>query len=216
LSATGASSYTWTPSGTLNNSTNANVVATPTQTTTYAVTGTNTCGTANANVTITVNPSPTIPVISQSGSSLSITLAGGETAQWFLNGNPISGATGASINANAPGNYTVSVTNSSGCSRSSIAVQIEDTTSVDEINSLQELIIFPNPTSGEFTIQWAGIQDQISIEIVDLLGKKLFETNANGSDNSVVVSDNHFSAGVYIVHLKQNMIQVSKKITIRP
>jgi hypothetical protein len=48
------------------------------------------------------------------------------------------------------------------------------------------------------------------------LGKKLFETNANGSDNSVVVSDNHFSAGVYIVHLKQNTIQVSKKITIRP
>ena len=215
LSATGATSYAWSPSGTLNNATNANVVATPTQTTTYVVTGTNTCGTANANVTITVNPSPTIPVISQSGSTLSITLAGGETAQWFLNGNPISGATGASIIADAPGNYTVTVTNSSGCSRSSVAVQIEDTTSVDELNSVQELILFPNPTTGEFTIQWVGIQDQLSIEIVDLLGKKLFETKANGTDNSIIISDHHFSAGVYIVHLKQNNMQVSKKITIR-
>jgi len=215
LSANGASSYLWSPSGSLNSSNLPNVVGTPTQTTTYTVTGSNACGSSAANVIVTVSANPLIPVISQVGTSLSITLAAGETAQWFLNGSPISGANGATLTANSPGNYTVTVTNVAGCSRTSLVVQVGDFTSLNELSVLQQFVLFPNPSSGEFTIQWLGTDDEITIEIVDMVGRKIFITTANGSDNSMIISDQKLSSGVYLVQLKQNNKQVSKRITIR-
>ncbi|MGL2966454.1 GEVED domain-containing protein [Flavobacterium sp. XGLA_31] len=60
LTATGGSTYSWTPSLGLNGTTGATVIANPTTTTTYTVTGTSAVGcTATASVTVTVTPSPT-------------------------------------------------------------------------------------------------------------------------------------------------------------
>jgi hypothetical protein len=52
-------------------------------------------------------PLPATPVITQSGNLLSTT-GGFASYQWFLNGNPISGATSSSHNATQDGNYTLS------------------------------------------------------------------------------------------------------------
>lgn len=63
LNASGATSYTWSPSTGLSDSTSANPVASPTVTTTYTLTGTGgnpSCpGTITDIVTVTVNPIPT-------------------------------------------------------------------------------------------------------------------------------------------------------------
>lgn len=214
LIASGASSYSWSPSGTLNNATNASVIATPTQTTTYAVSGTTLCGSSNTEITITVNSNPAIPVITQSGNELSINLQNGETAQWFLNGDAIPGSNSASITAINPGSYTVIVSNVANCSRTSNAFVIEDTSSIEDLNSLQNFILFPNPTSGEFSIQWENIGGPVSIEILDLTGKKLIDTKADGGDKSITISNQNFSAGVYLVKISQENFQVSKKLTI--
>lgn len=57
LDASGATSYTWTPSATLSCSDCANPIATPTETTTYQVVGTDANGcVGQAMITITVNP----------------------------------------------------------------------------------------------------------------------------------------------------------------
>ncbi|WP_343668743.1 gliding motility-associated C-terminal domain-containing protein [Chitinophaga sp.] len=61
LSATGATSYKWTPATDLNTDTIAQPVASPTITTKYTVTGTDLYGcTGEASLTIYVNPSPVI------------------------------------------------------------------------------------------------------------------------------------------------------------
>jgi hypothetical protein len=63
LNATGATSYTWSPSIGLSCSTCASPIATPTSTTTYTLTGTNPlpgCS-SSATVRVTVNPTPALP-----------------------------------------------------------------------------------------------------------------------------------------------------------
>ncbi len=64
LNASGANTYSWLPSGSLNTPTGPTVIATPAVTTTYTVIGTNTStGCLNsATVTVTVIPAPVITV----------------------------------------------------------------------------------------------------------------------------------------------------------
>ncbi len=61
LTASGASTYTWSPATGLNTTTGDVVIATPAVTTTYTVTGANQAGcTSTATVTVTILPVPTI------------------------------------------------------------------------------------------------------------------------------------------------------------
>lgn len=68
LTATGASSYSWSPAGTLSSSTGSVVTASPVSTTTYSVIGTDVNGcTANASITISIQ-TPSGPAPSQPNS----------------------------------------------------------------------------------------------------------------------------------------------------
>ena len=66
LTASGANTYSWSPSAGLSATTGNSVVATPTVTTTYTVAGNNNCATVNATSTITVVPLVT-PTVYPSG-----------------------------------------------------------------------------------------------------------------------------------------------------
>jgi hypothetical protein len=79
------------------------------------------CNSASAATTVTVNPIPATPTISAgsattfcAGGSVTLTSSSASGNQWYLNGNPIGGATSNTYNATASGNYTVVVT-TSGC-----------------------------------------------------------------------------------------------------
>lgn len=91
LTASGASSYTWSPATFLSATTGPNVVSTPTASTTYTVTGTDANGCTNsATTTITVNSTPSNPTISSnskticSGSeNLNSLITSGGTNNWY-------------------------------------------------------------------------------------------------------------------------------------
>ncbi|HMX28055.1 MAG TPA: S8 family serine peptidase, partial [Blastocatellia bacterium] len=98
----------------------------PGGTTTYAVAAgsqdTNGCAiTGSGSATVTVNPIPPTPTITPggpttfcTGGSVTLTSSSATGNQWFLNGNPIGGATNQTYTATASGSYTVVVT-TSGC-----------------------------------------------------------------------------------------------------
>ncbi|WP_165917314.1 PKD domain-containing protein, partial [Flaviaesturariibacter aridisoli] len=109
-------SFTPTNSGT------TPVVATITVTPQFANGGT-TCPGSAQTFTFTVNPQPTGTITAPNGTlicqgtAVPLQVSGGTSYQWFLGGNPIPGATGASISATQTGVYTVNITNSFGCTQ---------------------------------------------------------------------------------------------------
>jgi hypothetical protein len=138
LTATGGSTYTWSPATNLSATSGASVTANPATTTTYTVTGTNSSGcSATSTVTVTVNPTPTItaspsPASYCPGGNSILTASGGSTYTWSPTTN-LSATSGASVTANpaATTTYTVTGTNSSGCSATStVTVTVNPTPTI--------------------------------------------------------------------------------------
>ncbi|MCR4856680.1 MAG: T9SS type A sorting domain-containing protein [Bacteroidales bacterium] len=106
LTASGANSYHWSTGATA-------PVITVNSSGTYSCTFTNSYGcTATQSITVSVLDAPIITGSTSfcEGSSTTLTAIGGDSYSWST------GATSASIVVNTPGNYTVTVSSSNGCS----------------------------------------------------------------------------------------------------
>lgn len=138
LTASGNSTYSWSPSTGLNQTTGASVEATPTSTTTYTVTGTDANGCVQAKTTtITVNSLPTVSISPSSaticnGQSTGLTAAGAISYSW----SPSTGlnqTTGASVTASPTSTitYTVTGTSTAGCTNTAtVTVTVNSVPSV--------------------------------------------------------------------------------------
>ena len=90
----------------------------------------NGCTSNQGSVNVVISDNPAVPAISGgpltfcSGGNVTLTSSSATGNQWYLNGNPIAGATGQNYSATAAGNYTVTVTNAGNCSATSAAVTV--------------------------------------------------------------------------------------------
>lgn len=120
LSASGASTYTWSPATGLSATTGASVTASPTTTTVYTITGSAGTCSAVTTATVTVNSLPVVSVNSGTicaGQTTTTLTAGGASTYTWNPATGLSASNGASVTAN-PGsttNYTVSATDANGC-----------------------------------------------------------------------------------------------------
>lgn len=121
LTASGAGTYSWSPANGLNNTSGANVSASPNNTQTYTVTGTSGECTADTTVTVTVNDPPDIsyfptnPELCPDG-SVQISASGGETFSWSPTtglDDPTDSVVTASPDVTTT--YTITGTDSDGC-----------------------------------------------------------------------------------------------------
>ena len=130
LTASGANSYTWDPSGSLSSSTGATVTATPTANTTYTITGAVSTCTATGTITLNVNQSSTISMAAATygactyaapgntsicaGASITFTAtSGGALSSYTWTPGPITGSV-VTVTPTVTTTYTVSGTGS-GC-----------------------------------------------------------------------------------------------------
>jgi uncharacterized protein YjdB/sugar lactone lactonase YvrE len=140
LSASGATTYQWTPVGGLSATTGASVIATPSVTTSYTVKGFSNGCSANALVTVTVMPTPAV----NAGSDLSICIgslthlaASGATTYVWSPAASVSTTTGFTVSTSPTVTTTYTVVGTTGSCTNSATVTVS-------VNALPTVSAGPN------------------------------------------------------------------------
>lgn len=160
-------------------------------TATFALTSSNGCDSI-VHLSLTIHPLPT-PTISQSGITLSTQLF--SSYQWKRNGNPVPGATSQTYTPTQSGNYTVTVTNSNGCTGTSSVQNVTVSNVGIKENEKQVVTLFPNPAKNYVTISGAPLDAVVAV--MDLTGKRLFETRIVAAET--VINTEKLTNGVYFI-----------------
>jgi hypothetical protein len=194
----------------------------------------NVCGGDTSNVIVTTRLANTVNTVAVTGNTSfcfgdsvmlnSTNATPNYSYQWYRNNIAVYQATAITLAAKNPGIYkVVSKNNGNGCSRISsngINVIVNcreaafESPVVDISTPTPTFKLFPNPTSGAFTIQFnkENLDDQDAIvEILDLNGHSIYnraEQITNGNLNCIVNLDRKISSGVYFVrvHLEDEVI----------
>ncbi len=167
LTASGATTYVWSPGTGLNITTGASVLANPASSITYTITGTNGACTSKDSVSINVGKLVVTASASSSticsGSSTSLTAAGALNYTW----KPITGlssSTGSPVTAtpSVTTTYSVTGTSGSGCSDSATITITVNPTPTLSVSAGNPLICFGASgttiiASGANTYTWSPI-----------------------------------------------------------
>jgi hypothetical protein len=198
LNASGATTYSWMPGSLTGNS----VSVSPSSPTTYSVTGTDANGCSNSStIFVNIDTPPSAPSITVNGNTMTSTVTGA-TYQWFLNGNPISGATNQSYTATQNGTYTVEVYDAAGCgSGQSSGI---DPTGISVSQSVDFISLFPNPNDGHFHLSFTVSKTgNYVLEIHNMLGQIVYSENLNNfsGDFEKDIDLSVYGKGVYTIRL---------------
>jgi hypothetical protein len=186
LTASGASTYVWNDGVTLNPRT-----VSPTTTTTYTATGNDGFCTSAGSTTITVNALPTVEITGTltycAGSTTTLTATAGLSSYLWS-----TGATTQSINVTA-GSYTVTGTDSNGCSATSSASTVVEyplpTVSISgtlEFCAGQSTVL--TATAGLSSYLWSNGETTQAITVTSGGSYSVTGTDSNGCSNNDSVS----------------------------
>lgn len=153
---------------------------------------------ADSAVVITVNTVDTS--VTQSGLTLTANAAGA-TFQWIdcdNNNSVIAGETGQSFTATANGNYAVELTEN-GCVDTSTCVNIANV-GIIESSFGNALLIYPNPTSGNFSIDLGARYKSSIVSITDISGRLIDSRTINQSE--ILKLSIEGPRGIYIVSVQ--------------
>jgi Secretion system C-terminal sorting domain len=155
------------------------------------------------------NTPPAIPTITLSGSDLSSSVA--TTYQWYLNGVLISGANSQTYNATVSGVYVVRITDANGCVyQYSKGFKYEKPNSIAENNFSDEIILYPNPTSGLILIKDdLTLGNIFTVSVYDQYGHLVMNFSNTRELNVATLSN-----GNYTIQISSTQGKAVKKISI--
>ena len=150
-------------------------------------------------IDVTVNPLPAAPQLTQVLDSLLATGTG--SFQWALNGNTIPGATDNFLVVTENGDYTVTITDANGCSSTS-TVFTYNTVGIGEVVATG-FNLYPNPNTGEFTVQLNGLPATDTYYTVhDATGKLVHQGGITGPVTQMDLQGAR--SGMYFLQVVQN------------
>jgi len=156
--------------------------------------------TNTASVSVTTNT--IIPTISVENGVLISSLSYGN--QWYLDDVALLGATEQTFIPAEEGTYSVkSVVGACSASSSSY------TTAIKDLNEVVDIQIMPNPTNGIITISAASYEETLNVEVRDILGKKLYQTQFN---QLTQIDLSGYANGMYFINLQSENYSASYKI----
>jgi hypothetical protein len=210
LTANGATSYTWIPSG----SVLVNEIVAPTSNTTYSLSGISNGCSGNANVQIIVNQLPTISVSTSNslicvGESVVLTASSNATSYLWSNS-----ATTMSISITPTTTTIYSITVNDGlCSSSaSITQNVSACTAVNEIHENNRALVYPNPFNNSFEIKLdfnTSSDKNMLMNVYNVLGEIILSTTI--SENHTKINTNDWRNGTYFIKLNNQVYKIIKQ-----
>ncbi len=203
LVASGATSYQWSPSEGLSDSTGSSVIFNLNNSTIYYVTGSNSFGCSVTDTeTVSVTSSPNKPTFIQNGDTL--TSSSEYDNQWYHNDSILTGDTSQNLIFSVNGNYFVIVSNeANGCGTSSDTMDVTAT----GINQLTvdkgQWTVYPNPANELLTVN----SEQLSIntiEIVNVIGQVVYSSLYNSEIKKETIDVSELPGGVYFLSVSNN------------
>lgn len=167
-------------------------------------------------VTVTVRPLPLATVTPEANGAVYAPFKAklranegvGFTYQWFKEGTEIVGATGAVYEASESGSYAVRVSKE-GCSRTSSALSITILQPLGTApTEAEEVMVFPNPTRGEFELKLPSGRQTAEPECYDMTGRRLPLLRV-GSRYRL-----EGPAGLYLIRVKIDDWDIKKRLII--
>ncbi len=175
---------------------------------TYVFTDSLGCQTTG-QITVTVVPAPTKPSVIRQGSSY-LTTGQYHRYQWLLNGFPIQGATGQSLQVPQSGVYRVRVWSANGCNEYSDPFAFGSVSLVEF--GPESIQVYPSPTSGEVNLALPKMKGEHTLTIYDGTGRIILERKLkSGAVNRVDLSP--YATGIYQFVIKSSH---SDQIIIEP
>jgi len=98
---------------------------------------------------------------------------------------------------------------------SKMAKPVEEKGIIEEkeiIELSDEIVLYPNPSDGNFYVGFSSLEEVYSIEIISFAGQKVFEKQ-NTSDPAISVS--HIAKGIYLVKITKDSKTIIKNIVIK-
>lgn len=187
------------------------ITVAPNDTTTYYLTVTNSFGcTGTDSVVVNVAPQPvasfTVTMVNGYTYTFTNTSTGSQpmTITWnFGDGSPLDNTPNPTHVYTANGTYTVLLTIQTPCGIDQVIQTVVVTgVGISESVSSINIELFPNPTSGQFTISIENSgADDIAIEISDMEGRKVMALSdkVNGSIYEQQFDISNFANGVYYI-----------------
>ena len=198
--------------GTGNNlGTGATKSVSPATTTTYYARLEGTCNTVEASITVTVQAAIDFTVTN--ASPVLTANQAGAAYRWLDcdNGNAvIPSETNQSFTATENGNYAVEITVGL-CVDTSVCENVS-TVGIGEVTT-KIASIYPNPTSGIFTIELTELSENSSLTVYDMLGKIIVRKESITTTTQIDLSGNE--KGIYLINIQTNNKQTVRKITIQ-
>ncbi|MBI5857192.1 MAG: S8 family serine peptidase [Sphingobacteriales bacterium] len=208
LTASAGSSWLWS-----NGATTQSITVTNSGSYSVTVTNSSGCSNSSSSTVVAVSPNPVVTISASPYSSLfpgltttltaNVTPPGTYNYAWYKNGVLIAGAISSTItgiNLSGIGNYTVTVTNTTGlpCSNTSQIMAIRD-------SATTKLFIFPSPNAGQFNVAYytPGTNVKNTLTIFDSKGARVYTKvyTINSPYQNMDVDLRRFGHGIYQVVL---------------
>lgn len=211
----GFNSYLWSTS-----ETTQSIVINQSGSYSVVVTNSNGCSGTSAPVVVTVNPLPTINLGNDTtiASGAMLTLFPGSIYSSYTWST---GANTMSIAVNTSGVYYVTVTDPFGCTATDTinVTVLASTTGFDEKNYMgAELIIYPNPNNGKFTIKiFSPINSAQQIIITNVLGQIVYREHIGDINNGLyetTIDLSEFPKGIYCVKLRSEAGEMQAALAV--
>ncbi len=152
---------------------------------------------------------PDIPTIQQSGNTLSFISEGYNYLQWFLNGEPISGATNPDYTPSCSGEYYVEVFNEYGCS------VISDGYYFTFSNLKEDYIddfVYPNPFNNKLYVNTSSNRESKLISIINSQGIEICKIVSRKSYIDLSEIAVGLKKGIYLLKIQENNYTKTLKI----